>query len=168
MAQKTYVPEGEAAPASQIGASLETLAATIEARRGAGEESYTYRLLTATPDKVLKKLMEEAGEVALAAKDVEGWATSSVAAALAFESGAGRAAEPDELAVQLPPEYDEAVNHLRYEAGDVVYHLLVVLARYGISIDELAAEMNSRMAEDEIAVHKGMIRLKSEHVNRGR
>ncbi len=168
MAQKTYVPEGEAAPTSQIGASLETLAATIEARRSAGEKSYTYRLLTASPDTVLKKLMEEAGEVALAAKDVESWATSSVAAALAFESGAGRTVEPDELSVQLPQEYDEAVNHLRYEAGDVIYHLLVVLARYGISVDELAAEMNSRMAEDEISVHEGMIRLKPEHINRGR
>lgn len=168
MAEKTYVPEGETAPASQIGASLETLAATIEARRSTGEESYTYRLLTASPDAVLKKLMEEAGEVALAAKDVEGWATSSVAAALAFEGGAGRPTEPDELSVQLPPEYDEAINHLRYEAGDVIYHLLVILARYGISIEELAAEMNSRMAEDDISVHEGMVRLRPECVNRGR
>lgn len=168
MTKKIYVPEGEETPASQIGTSLEVLAATIAARREAGEESYTYRLLTASPDKVLKKLMEESGEVALAAKDVESWATSSVAAALAFESGAGRSVEPDELSVQLPPEYDEAVNHLRYEAADVVYHLMVVLERYGISMDELAAEMNARMAEDEIALHEGMVRLRPEHVNRGK
>ncbi len=43
----------------------------------------------------------------------------------------GAAAEPEALSVQLPPEYGEAVDHLRYEAADVVYHLLVVLERYG-------------------------------------
>ena len=166
MAEKTYVPEGETAPVSQIGATLEALAATIAGRREAGEESYTYRLLTASPDAVLKKVMEEAGEVALAAKDVEGWATSSVAAALAFEGGAGRATEPDEVAVQLPPEYGEAVDHLRYEAADVVYHLLVVLERYGISLDEFAAELNNRMAEGERP--EGAVRLYDEYVKRGK
>ena len=166
MADKTYVPEGESAPASQIGATLEALAGTIAARRTAGEESYTYRLLTASPDAVLKKVMEESGEVALAAKDVEGWATSSVAAALAFESGAGHAVEPDEMNVQLPPEYGEAVDHLRYEAADAVYHLLVVLERYGISLDEFAAELNNRMTESERP--EGGVRLFDEYVKRGK
>ena len=166
MAEKTYIPEGEVAPASQIGATLEALAGTIAARREAGEESYTYRLLTASPDAVLKKVMEESGEVALAAKDVEGWATSSVAAALAFESGAGHAVEPDEMNVQLPSEYGEAVDHLRYEAADVVYHLLVVLERYGISLDEFAAELNNRMTEAERP--EGGVRLHDEFVKRGK
>ena len=166
MAEKTYIPEGEVAPASQIGATLEALAGTIAARREAGEESYTYRLLTASPDAVLKKVMEESGEVALAAKDVEGWATSSVAAALAFESGAGHAVEPDEMNVQLPSEYGEAVDHLRYEAADVVYHLLVVLERYGISLDEFAAELNNRMTETERP--EGGVRLHDEFVKRGK
>ena len=86
MVNKTFIPEGEAAPASQIGATLEALAATIAARRDADEASYTYRLLTGNVDGVLKKVMEESGEVALAAKDVEGWATSSLAAAVALEA----------------------------------------------------------------------------------
>ena len=143
MVNKTFIPEGEAVPASQIGATLEALAATIAARRDADEASYTYRLLTGSVDDVLKKVMEESGEVALAAKDVEGWATSSLAAAVALEAasaGAGDAVSDAEaadegagapLSVQLPPEYGEAVDHLRYEAADVVYHLLVVLERYG-------------------------------------
>ena len=74
-ASKTYIPEGEVAPSSQIGATLEALARTIASRRDADESSYTYQLLSTFPDKVLKKVMEEAGEVALAAKDVESWAT---------------------------------------------------------------------------------------------
>ena len=110
--------------------------------------------------------MEESGEVALAAKDVEGWATSSVAAALAFESGAGRAVEPDQMSVQLPPEYGQAVDHLRYEAADVVYHLLVVLERYGIGLDEFAAELNNRMTEGERP--EGGVRLHDEYVRRGK
>ena len=83
--------------------------------------------------------MEEAGEVALAAKD------------------AG-AAEGDAR--------DAATDHLRYEAADVVYHLLVVLERYDIPLDEFAAELNMRMRADERP--EGAVMLKPEHVKRGK
>ncbi len=180
MVDKTYIPEGEVPPASQIGATLEALGAAIAARREADETSYTHRLLAGNVDGVLKKVMEEAGEVALAAKDVEGWATSSLAAAVALQaagdkaadgqSGAlgqgGAAAELQPLSVQLPPEYGEAVDHLRYEAADVVYHLLVVLERYGISLDEFAAELNMRMTDEERPA--GAVRLHGEYVRRGK
>ena len=166
MSNKTFISAGETPPASQIGATLEALAGTIAARREAGEESYTHRLLTASPDDVLKKLMEESGEVALAAKDVESWATSSLAAALAVEDGRGNDVELEELAVELPPEYSEAVDHLRYEAADVVYHLLVVLERYGVGLDEFAAELNNRMTDEERP--QGAVRLHENQVNRGK
>ena len=61
---------------------------------GRGEESYTHRLLAGAPDAALKKVMEEAGEVALAAKDVE---------ALPCVPDAPSA------------ERDAAIDHLRYE-----------------------------------------------------
>jgi phosphoribosyl-ATP pyrophosphohydrolase len=35
-------------------------------------------------------------------------------------------------------------EHLRYEAGDLVYHLMVVLARYGLTPSDLAEELASR------------------------
>ena len=35
-------------------------------------------------------------------------------------------------------------DHLRYEAADLVYHLLVVLARYGLTPTDLAEELASR------------------------
>lgn len=200
MIQKTYVPSGEEVPASQIGATLEALAATIAARREAGDESYTHRLLTSSVDVVLKKVMEESGEVALAAKDVESWACSSLASSLAcgqclgsdaaaltnvmaasdgvaaseavtgtsaakaFGTAAGVCA--DSLTIDLPAEYGEAIDHLRYEAADVVYHLLVVLERYGIGLDEFAAELNNRMAEGERP--QGAVRLFDEYVRRGK
>ena len=162
MSDKTYLPAGETPPASQIGATLEALAATIAARRDAGEESYTHRLLAGPADDVLKKVMEEAGETALAAKDVESWATSLLAATLAVVG----ADVDDALSVELPPEYDAAVDHLRYEAADVVYHLLVALERYGIGLDEFAAELNTRMTDAERP--QGAVRLHDEHIKRGK
>lgn len=135
---KTYLSDDRTPPVSQIGASLETLAHTIHARREAGEESYTHRLLYGDLDTLLKKLVEEAHETTLAAKDVE-----------------------------APGAAAQEVDHLRYEAGDVVYHLLVLLERCGIGLDEFAAELNTRMTEDELHVNGGMVMLKPEYVNRG-
>ena len=39
---------------------------------------------------------------------------------------------------------DNDHDHIRYEAGDLVYHLLVTLERYGVSVDELAGELDAR------------------------
>lgn len=92
-----------------IGATIGGLAATIHARRDASpERSYTARLLTGKEDSLLKKVIEEAGEVAMAAKDRDH-------------------------------------DHIRYEAADLVYHLLVVLERYGVTVEELAGELDARM-----------------------
>ena len=59
----------------------------------------------------------------------------------------------DSLLKKLTEEATEVVmaakdrdhDHIRYEAADLVYHLLVTLERYGITIDELAGELNARM-----------------------
>ena len=159
MSDKTYIPEGEQAPASQIGATLEALAGTIHARRSAGEESYTYRLLTGSADSPLKKVVEESKEVALAAKDVEAFRVMLAGLAGHEDSHAG-------MAAAFTAKADAACDHLRYEAADVVYHLLVVLERYGIGIDEFAAELNNRMTDEERP--EGAIRLHEEHVKRGK
>ena len=128
--EKTYFTEGDQ-PESQMGAALESLAHTIHARSTAGPESYTYRLLTGNLDDLLKKLVEEAHETTLAAKDVE-------------RDGAPAS----------------EIDHL-------LYHLLVLLERCGVDLDEFAAEMNTRMTEDEIALRSGVIMLKPDFVNRG-
>ena len=39
---------------------------------------------------------------------------------------------------------DADKDHLRYEAGDLLYHLLVVCARWGLTPDDLAEELASR------------------------
>lgn len=157
-------PANEEAPVSQIGASLESLAGAIAARRGTG--SYTDSLLSGPVDEPLKKLMEEASEVALAAKDVEAWATTALASTLALESQGGVEEPSGCLTVPLPPEYRQALNHLRYEAADVVYHLMVVLERFGLPLDDLAAELNMRMTEEERP--EGAVMLRAEDVERGK
>jgi phosphoribosyl-ATP pyrophosphohydrolase len=93
---------------SEIGGVLDELFEVIEQRKGeAPEDSYTAKLLTGPPDKLLKKIGEESTEVVIAAA-----------------------------------AHDK--SQLRYEAGDLVYHLLVVLAREGLSLDDLAAELADR------------------------
>lgn len=39
---------------------------------------------------------------------------------------------------------DRDTSQLRYEAADLVYHLLVVLVREGVTLDDLADELASR------------------------
>jgi phosphoribosyl-ATP pyrophosphohydrolase len=39
---------------------------------------------------------------------------------------------------------DADVDHLRYEVADLTYHLLVVMARWGLTPDDLAAELRAR------------------------
>lgn len=144
---KTFIAADEASlesSVSQIGATMEALTSAIAARRNAGEESYTYRLLTGDLDKLLKKVCEESLEVSLAAKE-----TQMLEACGGFDDA-----------------IDASVDHMRYEAADVVYHLLVVLERFGVSIDEFAAELNMRMTEGERP--EGAIRLLEEHIRRGK
>lgn len=59
----------------------------------------------------------------------------------------------DELLKKLAEEASEVImackdrdrEHIRYEAGDLVYHLLVTLERYDIPLEELAGELDARM-----------------------
>ncbi len=39
---------------------------------------------------------------------------------------------------------DDDAEHLRYEIGDLVYHLLVVMVRQGLTLEDLAAELEGR------------------------
>ena len=58
----------------------------------------------------------------------------------------------DSLLKKLTEEATEVVmackdrdhDHIRYEAADRVYHLLVTLERYGVSVEELAGELDAR------------------------
>jgi len=61
--------------------------------------------------------------------------------------------ELDKLLKKIGEESTELVmavkdnnhDHIRYEAADLLYHLLVVLERSEISLEELAGELDARM-----------------------
>lgn len=60
--------------------------------------------------------------------------------------------EEDELLKKIAEEASEVImackdndhDHIRYEAGDLVYHLMVTLERYGVTLLELAGELDAR------------------------
>jgi phosphoribosyl-ATP pyrophosphohydrolase len=92
-----------------LGKTLQELAAIIKSRRNASlEHSYTAYLLAAPAEKLYKKVVEEALEIVMAAKDNDH-------------------------------------DHIRYEAADLIYHLLVLMARQNITLEELAGELKARM-----------------------
>lgn len=110
--------------AADFGRIVELLWSTIEDRRDSSPaESYTAYLLNAHEDKVLKKIGEEATEVVLAAKDL------SAAQALGTEGVS---------------EHGTARDHLCYETSDLLYHLLAACARWGITPNDLARELENR------------------------
>ena len=61
--------------------------------------------------------------------------------------------ELDQLLKKIGEESTELVmavkdndhDHIRYEAADLLYHVLVVLERSEVSLEELAGELNARM-----------------------
>ena len=63
------------------------------------------------------------------------------------------AGKEDSLLKKLAEEASEVImackdgdhDHIRYEAADLAYHLLVVLERYGVTVEELAGELDARM-----------------------
>ena len=60
--------------------------------------------------------------------------------------------EEDELLKKIAEEGSEVImackdadhDHSRYEMGDLLYHLLVTAERYGVTLPELAGELDAR------------------------
>ena len=112
-----------AQPGAEDFAWLEQLWATIESRREARPDgSYTARLLQAGVDAAGRKVVEEATEVLIAAKDL------AVEAAIGA-SGAAAA---------------EARKALAGEAADLMYHLLVLLAEQGLRPSAVIETLRAR------------------------
>ncbi len=170
MPSKTYITDIERVPDSQIGATLDALFATIEARRDSPvAESYTKTLLDGPLDKLLKKVSEEALESCLAAKECQMLEQGSAGAGVGCgcdEDAGACCDESSSASSDVARLLDASIDHLRYESADVIYHLLVLLARFGVDANELAAELNYRMREDERP--EGCVLLRDEHVKRGK
>ena len=111
----------EPSPATAQGfAWLETLWATIAARATTRPEgSYTARLLAAGVDGPARKVVEEATEVLMAAKD----------------DAVAEAAQVDRTPTR---------DALAGEAADLLYHALVVLAERGLPPSSVIARLRAR------------------------
>ena len=104
---------------SRFSQTLERLAATIEARKGADPaSSYTAKLLSEGVERAAKKFGEEAVEAVIAAAQ----------------------GDRDGLAA---------------ESADLIYHWLVVLARAGVSLDDVAERLEAREGTSGIAEKAG-------------
>ena len=94
--------------------TLQTLAATIAARKGADpDNSWTAKLLAKGPEKCAEKFGEEAIEAVIAA-------------------------------VKNDRE------NLTYEAADVIYHLMVMLAARDVPLADVLAELDRRQGTSGI------------------
>jgi len=100
------------APVAWLGHLEATLG---ERKRGAGPDgSYTQKLFHRGPERIGKKVVEEAGEVAIAAM------------ALRFEP--------------TPARREDFIN----EAADLLFHLQVLLVDQGLGLEDLAAALKAR------------------------
>ena len=71
------------------------------------EGSYTNKLLSGGVDRIGKKVIEEAAEVVLAAKNND-------------------------------------AKEVRFEAADLMYHLILLMSQQGVTLDDLYAELKNR------------------------
>ena len=100
--------------------SLAQLAAVLESRKtGDPETSYVARLLHKGPDAFLKKIGEEATELVMACKDVE-------------LAAAGTPAAPGRQKIVA-------------EAADLWFHTMIALAHFGLSPQDVIAELERRV-----------------------
>jgi phosphoribosyl-ATP pyrophosphohydrolase len=97
--------------------SLDQLARVLESRKGGDpESSYTARLLHKGPDAFLKKIGEEATELVMACKDADYGGLSDV-----------------------------LKSKIISETADLWFHSMVALAHYGLSPQDVIAELDKRV-----------------------
>jgi phosphoribosyl-ATP pyrophosphohydrolase/phosphoribosyl-AMP cyclohydrolase len=110
------------------------LARVVSERAGADPaSSYTARLLASGPERIARKLGEEALETVLAAVAPEAAEAESLP-----ENGAAGAA-------------GDGKDGLAWEAADLLYHLLVLLEARGVGVERVAAELERRHHPQEEA-----------------
>jgi len=120
---------------------LQNLYEVIQSRKDSEDErSYTAYLFREGLDKILKKLIEESGEVLLAAKSLE--AAEAIDATKAF--GSAESLKAEKLFDDEPEDLPALRDDFKGEVCDLIYHLLVLLAERDIPLDEIEALLKER------------------------
>ncbi len=119
---------------------------TIEQRRlEMPPESYTTRLLAGGTARIGEKVMEEAAELVEAAVQLDQVRGESL-------KRTGEGPTPDkEQVVPSDGPLEAARSHLVYEAGDLIYHMFVLLAHHDVELDAVAEELARRFGTSGLA-----------------
>jgi len=96
--------------------------------------SYTTKLITGGVPKMGAKVQEEAAEVVDAAASLR----------RELDQETDQQADDQSTAEDHRQRKDQAQQHLIYEAGDVLYHLWVLLGSFGITVEQLRQELARR------------------------
>ena len=89
-------------------------------------------------DRLMQTLRQRAGEMPA------GSYTTKLLAGGPAKIGGKIREEADELIEAADEEGDEGRKHFVYEAGDLIYHTLVLLAWRGVDLSEVATELARR------------------------
>lgn len=138
---------------------LDSLYHTLNARKFADKStSYTAALYAKGAGEIGKKIIEEAGEVAIALKDLEcarkmrdlrDLRDSRESAESARDSSDSRVLDSQDSRESSGESQDS--SHLIYESADLLYHLLVALSYENIAPERVLGELARRFGVSGIA-----------------
>jgi len=102
------------------------------------DESYTNKLLTGGCEKIGRKILEEAAEVVDAGKK--------------FQTEPGTPLTDQERKDgKVAGKVEGTKDHIIYEAGDLIYHLWVLLAHFDIPLDQVRGELARRFGQSGLS-----------------
>jgi phosphoribosyl-ATP pyrophosphohydrolase len=121
--------------AGDAGVLAELYALILARNKGPVEDSYTCYLFEQGLDKILKKCCEECGETVIAAKNFEAALSS------------GKTDDGTGSSCPSPDASGGARTSFENEVCDLVYHLLVLLARLDVPLEDISAILWERSAK---------------------
>ncbi|MBL8888930.1 MAG: phosphoribosyl-ATP diphosphatase [Planctomycetaceae bacterium] len=117
----------------------------IERRDGPADRSYTQKLLAGGVAAIGAKICEEAAEVVDAATRLESRRGQEGTLEAGRSDGlVGRENGQDHPDSATGSKEPGTAGHLVHEAADLLYHLWVILAKHGITLNQVRRELDRR------------------------
>lgn len=141
MSEEITTAEGQKALETRIGEVIEDLDGRIHGAWMLSNEYPTHNLLVGHPDNMFKQLIDKATVMAFVGKDYE-------AAHRANAANAYMEKVPATIAARSQSKEAQASYLLCDTAASVIYATMVTLARYGVTLDELAESIDKLIAAE--------------------
>lgn len=117
----------------------------VERRDGPADRSYTQKLLAGGVAAIGAKICEEAAEVVDAATQLESRKSESGKQEHGQRQAFGAEGNgPDHHDSASSSKEPGTSGHLVHEAADLLYHLWVLLAKHGITLNQVRRELDRR------------------------